>query len=166
MSVEWVLLAGLLFAAGPVAAQRPTTEAAPPAGSFWALDAPTGTVTFTGPTAQPTAPALRQAEHLRAWLTSTCGPHWSELQTQVAQVHYYRGYLPGVHAGVQLQFAVLVFERPAGWRYRLFAFQVRSPTGDPKLVHWLPLHQLLHDPDFGPDVAGFQQQLRKALPGL
>ncbi|WP_151088038.1 hypothetical protein [Hymenobacter baengnokdamensis] len=39
----------------------------------------------------------------------------------------------------------------------LLAFQVRSPTGDPNLVYWLSLHQLLIDSDSQPDVASFQQ---------
>ncbi|WP_191906293.1 hypothetical protein [Hymenobacter baengnokdamensis] len=39
---------------------------------FWPINYPTGTVVFTGPTARPLAPALVQAEHLQAWLTSTC----------------------------------------------------------------------------------------------
>jgi hypothetical protein len=43
----------------------------------------------------------------------------------------------------------------AGWQYTLLAFQVRSPTGEPGLAHWLPLQRLLDDPDFRPDVASF-----------
>jgi hypothetical protein len=41
-----------------------------------------------------------------------------------------------------------------GWQCRLFACEVRSPTGN-DTVHWLPLHQLLNDPDFRPNVLSF-----------
>lgn len=153
-----------LLLAGPAAAQRPTAEAARPAVAFWQFDAPTGTVAFTAPTACPTATALQQAEHLRAWLTRTCST-WAELAADVDSTQHYRGQLAGVHAGVTLTFAVRVSRGPAGWQYRLFACQVSSPTGA-GLVHWLPLHRLLDDPDFRPDVLSFQQQLRQALPRL
>jgi hypothetical protein len=53
-----------------------------------------------------------------------------------------------------------------GWQYILLAFQVRSPTGNPDLVHWLPLERLLDDRDFRPDITNFQQQLQRALPTL
>lgn len=120
---------------------------------------------FNGPTAHPLAPGLAQAEHLRAWLTSTCAT-WTELQTQADSTQRYQGQLRGVHAGVALRFAVQLRRQAAGWQYTLLAFQVRSPTGDPNLVHWLPLHRRLDDPDFRPDVASFQQQLQRALPRL
>jgi hypothetical protein len=111
------------------------------------------------------APALAQAEHLRAWLTSTCSA-WEELQTQADSTQLYQGQLRGVHAGVVLRFAVQVRREHAGWQYILLAFRVRSPTGDPDLVHWLSLERLLNDRDFGPDIKSFQQQLQRALPSL
>ena len=155
----------LLLSAAPAAAQRPTAEAARPAASFWPLNAQTGAVTFTGLVAHPMAPALQQAEHLRAWLTSTCSTTWDELQpTDSTQL--YRGQLRGVHPGVGLRFLVRLSRRPAGWHYQLVLFEVRSPTGQPDLVHWLPLHRLLNDADFRPDVADFQRQLQRALPSL
>ncbi|GAB3637267.1 hypothetical protein GCM10027422_28570 [Hymenobacter arcticus] len=159
----WLLL--FLLIAGPAAAQRPTAEPTRPTASFWPINYPTGTVVFSGPTAQPRAPGLAQAEHLRAWLTSTCST-WAELQVQADSTQLYQGYLRGLHAGVALRFAVQVRRQRAGWQYMLLAFQVRSPTGDPDLVHWLPLRGLLDDPDFRSDVASFQQQLQRALPGL
>jgi hypothetical protein len=110
-------------------------------------------------------PALVQAEHLRAWLTSTCST-WSEQQAQADSTQLYHGQLRGVHAGVVLRFAVQVRRQQSSWQYMLLAFQVRSPTGEPDLVHWLPLQRLLDDPDFRPDVASFQQQLQRALPML
>jgi hypothetical protein len=67
--------------------------------------------------------------------------------------------------GVGLRFAVRLSREPVGWQYRLFACEVRSPTGT-EMVHWLPLHRLLDDPDFRPDVLRFQQQLQRALVGL
>lgn len=156
----------LLAHAAPAAAQRPTAEAARPAGGFWPLDARTGTVVFAAPVAHPTAPALTQAEHLRAWLTQTCGPAWSELQSGAADsAQLYQGQLRGVHAGVVLTFALRVSRQPTGWQYRLFACQVSSPT-TAGITHWLPLHRLLEDADFRPDVRRFQQQLQRALPGL
>jgi hypothetical protein len=158
----WLLL---LASAAPAAAQRPTAEAARPAVSFWPLDAQTGTVAFVAPTRQPTAPALRQAEHARAWLTSTCGKAWSELQTAADSTQLYQGRLQGIHPGVVLNFALRVNRQPAGWQYRLFACQVSSPT-NAGITHWLPLHRLLKDSDFRPDVRSFQQQLQRALPGL
>ncbi|MGI4872856.1 MAG: hypothetical protein ACRYFX_16985 [Janthinobacterium lividum] len=159
------LLWGVLLLATPAAAQRPTAEAARPAGAFWPTNARTGVVAFTGPLRQPTAPALAQAEHLRAWLTSTCTT-WSEVQTSADSAQLYRGQLAGVHEGVGLRFLVRLSRRASGWRYQLLLFDVRSPTGQPGLVHWLPLHRLLNDPDFRPDVADFQRQLQQALPGL
>ena len=71
-----------------------------------------------------------------------------------------------MHAGVALRFAVQVRRERAGWQYTLLAFRVRSPTGNPDLVHWLPLERLLDDRDFGPDITSFQQQLQRALPRL
>jgi hypothetical protein len=155
----------LLLVAVPAAAQRPTAEPARPPASFWPINYPTGTVVFSAPTVHPLAPGLVQAEHLRAWLTSTCAT-WTELQIQADSTQLYQGQLRGVHAGVTLRFAVQVRRQPIGWQYTLLAFQVRSPTGDPDLVHWLALHRLLDDPDFRPDVVSFQQQLQRALPGL
>jgi hypothetical protein len=143
-----------LLLAGPVAAQRPTAEAAQPPAPFWPIDAATGTVVFRSPTARPLAPALAQAEHLRAWLTGTCST-WGEQQAQADSTQLYQGQLRGVHAGVVLRFAVQVRRQRAGWQYTLLAFQVRSPTGEPGLAHWLPLQRLLDDPDFRPDVASF-----------
>lgn len=158
----------LLLGVSPVApalAQRPTAERARPvASSFWPLDGPTGTVVFRGPTAQPLVPALRQAEHLRAWLRRTCSS-WTELQTQADSTQLYQGQLAGVHPGVALRFTLQLRRGPAGWQYQLLAFQVRSPTRSDS-VHWLPLARLLDDPDFRPDVRRFQQQLQRALPGL
>jgi hypothetical protein len=159
----WLLL--FLLVAGPAAAQRPTAEAARPATPFWPINYPTGTVVFTAATARPFAPALTQAEHLRAWLASTCST-WTELQTQKDSTQLYQGQLSGVHAGVALRFAVQVRREQAGWQYILLAFRVRSPTGYPDLVHWLPLERLLDDRDFRPDIASFQQQLQRALPTL
>lgn len=155
----------LLLLAVPAAAQRPTAEPAPPAVSFWPINYPTGTVVFSGPTVHPLAPGLAQAEHLRTWLTSAC-VMWTELPTQADSTQLYQGQFRGVHAGVALRFAVQVRRQRAGWQYTLLAFQVRSPTGDPDLVHWLPLHRLLDDPDFRPDVTSFQKQLQRALPML
>jgi hypothetical protein len=69
-----------------------------------------------------------------------------------------------VHEGVVLRFAVQVRRQRIGWQYTLLAFQVRSPTGEPGLAHWLPLQRLLDDPDFRPTVASSQQQLHRVLP--
>lgn len=159
----WLLL--LLVTISPAVAQRPTAEAANPAVSFWPINYPTCTVVFTAPTVRPLASALVQAEHLRIWLTTTCST-WTELQTQVDSTQLYQGQLRGVHAGVALRFAVQVRRERAGWQYVLLAFRVRSPTGNPDLVHWLPLERLLDDRDFGPDITSFQQQLQLALPSL
>ena len=158
-------LFGLVFLAGPAVAQRPTAESTRPVSIFWPLDARTGTVIFTAPTARPTASALWQAEHLRAWLTQICGSEWSELRAEADSSQLYQGQLRGVHAGVALRFGVRVSRQLPGWQYRLFACEVRSPTGT-DVVHWLPLHRLLDDPDFRPDVTRFQQQLQRALVGL
>lgn len=79
MVKDWLLL--FLLLASPAAAQRPTAEAVQPTVYFWPINYPTGTVVFTAPTARPVASALVQAEHLRAWLTSTCSM-WTELQMQ------------------------------------------------------------------------------------
>ena len=146
-------------------AQRPTAEATHITTSFWPLDARTGTVAFTAPTAQPAASALWQAEHLRGWLRQTCGTAWGEWRVAADSAQLYQGQLPGVHAGVRLRFAVRLQRAPTGWQYRLFACEVRSPTGM-EVVHWLPLHRLLDDPDFRPDISSFQQQLQRALPNL
>jgi hypothetical protein len=155
----------LLLTAGPVAAQRPTAEPARLATSFWPLDAVTGTVVFTGPTRQPLAPALVQAEYLRAWLTSTCST-WAELPSQVDSTQYYRGQLRGVHEGVALSFAVRVSRRPlVGWQYMLLGFRVGAPTGE-GLVQWAPLQRVLEDRDYQLDLRSFQQQLQRALPSL
>lgn len=159
------LLLCLLLLAVPANAQRPTAEPARPPASFWPINYPTGTVVFSGPTLHPLAPSLVQAEHLRAWLTSTCVT-WTELQTQADSTQLYRGQLRGVHAGVALRFAMQVRWQRTGWQYTLLAFQVRSPNGNPSVVHWLPLRGLLDDPDFRPDVVSFQQQLQRALPML
>jgi hypothetical protein len=131
----------LLLFASPAAAQRSTAEAAQPAAPFWPIDATTGTVVFRSPTAHSLAPALAQAEHLRAWLTSTCST-WGEQQAQADSTQLYQGQLHGVHAGVVLRFAVQVRRQRAGWQYTLLAFQVRSPTREPGLAHWLPLQRL------------------------
>jgi hypothetical protein len=158
-----------LFTTGTALAQRPTAEAARSATSFWPLDARTGAVVFTGPTARPSASALWQAEHLRTWLTQACGREWSELRVEVRagadSAQLYRGQLRGMHPDVGLRFAVRVRRELAGWQYQLFACEVRSPTGT-AIVHWLPLHRLLDDPDFRPDVRSFQSQLQRTLPGL
>lgn len=155
----------LLARAAPAAAQRPTAEAARPAGGFWPLDARTGTVVFAAPVAHPTASALAQAEHVRAWLPQVCGSAWSELASGADSTQLYQGQFRGMHAGVGLTFALRVNRRPMGWQYRLFACQVSSPT-NAGITHWLPLHRLLDDADFRPDVRCFQQQLQRALPGL
>jgi hypothetical protein len=160
-----VLFLSLLLLASPAAAQRPTAEAARPPATFWPIDATTGTVVFRSPTARPLSAALAQAEHLRAWLTNTCST-WGEQQAQSDSTQLYQGQLNGVHAGVVLRFAVQVRRERVGWQYTLLAFQVRSPTGEPGLAHWLPLQRLLDDPDFRPDMASFQQQLQRALPAL
>ncbi|MVN78100.1 hypothetical protein GO988_17355 [Hymenobacter sp. HMF4947] len=158
-------LVPLLLLATPAFAQRPTAEAAPPAVSFWPLDAATGTVVFTAPTARPRVPALGQAEHLRAWLSSTCAD-WTELPSQADSTQFYRGQLRGVHAGVLLNFAVRVSRRPlVGWQYMLLGFRVGAPTGA-GLVQWVPLHRVLDDRDYQSDLTSFQQQLQRALPGL
>jgi hypothetical protein len=102
---------------------------------------------------------------VRAWLTSTCGKAWSELQTASDSTQLYQGRLQGVHAGVVLNFALRISRQPNGWQYRLFACQVSSPT-NAGITHWLPLHRLLEDSDFRPDVRSFQQQLQRTLPGL
>lgn len=154
----------LLLPAGPAVAQRLTAEAARPTTSFWPLDVPTGTVVFTGRPAQPLAPALGQAQHLRAWLTSTCAS-WAEVASPGDSIQYYRGQLRGVHTGVVLRFTVRVSRPPTGWQYMLVGFRVGAPTGA-GLVQWVPLHRLLNDPDFRPDVQRFQQQLQRALPTL
>lgn len=154
----------LLLATSTAFAQRPTAEAATLAVPFWPINYPTGTVVFTGSTLHPLAPALAQAEHLRAWLNSTCST-WVELQTQADSTQLYQGQLRGVHTGVALRFAVQVRRQRVGWQYNLLAFQVRSPTGE-AVVHWLPLHRLLDDQDFEPDITSFQQQLQRALPKL
>ena len=156
------LVCSLLFTTSAALAQRPTAEVARLATSFWPLDARTGAVVFVAPVAQPTASALAQAEHLRIWLTKVCGTEWSELRAGAESAQLYRGQLLGVHAGVSLRFAVRLSRAPAGWQYQFFACEVRSPTGT-DVVHWLPLHRLLDDPDFRPDVLSFQQQLQRAL---
>lgn len=158
-------ICGLLVVAGPIAAQRPTAEVARSAVSFWPLDPQTGAVAFSGAVVRPTAPALAQAEHARAWLTSTCST-WVELQTSADSAQLYQAQLRGVHAGVALRFLVRLSRRPAGWHYQLVLFEVCSPTGHPDVVHYLPLQRLLNDPDFRPDVASFRQQLQRALPRL
>jgi hypothetical protein len=155
----------VLLLANPALAQRPTAEVARPVEGFWPVEASSGTVVFTAPTARPVAPARWQAEHLRTWLTQTCGTAWSEYQARVDSVLLYHGQLSGLHAGVGLRFVIRVSRQPAGWQYRLFACEVRSPTGT-DVVHWLPLHRLLDDSDFRPDVLHFQQQLQRALPSL
>jgi len=154
-----------LFTTSTAMAQRPTAEAVRTATIFCPLDARTGTVVFTAPTARPAAAALWQAEHLRSWLTQTCGTAWGELRVGADSVQLYQGQLRGVHAGVGLRFAVRLSREAGSWQYRLFACEVRSPTGT-NVVHWLPLHRVLDDPDFRPDVLRFQQQLQRALPGL
>ena len=160
-----VFLPLFLLLAVTAAAQRPTAEKAWVLTPFWPLDATTGTVVFRGSPVRPLLSALVQAEHLRTWLTGTCSA-WTELHTQTDSTQLYQGQLRGVHAGVALRFAIQLRRQQAGWQYALLGFQVCSPTGDPSLVHWLPLHQLLTDPDFKPDVASFQQQLQQALPAL
>ncbi|MVN78833.1 hypothetical protein GO988_21085 [Hymenobacter sp. HMF4947] len=155
----------LLLLTGSAFAQRPTAEPVPQATDFWPLDAPTGTVVFRAPTARPRVPALRQAEHLRAWLSSTCAD-WKELPSQADSTQFYRGQLRGVHAGGLLSFAVRVCRRPlVGWQYMLLGFRVGAPTGAGS-VQWVPLHRVLDDRDYQPDVSSFQQQLQRALPGL
>jgi hypothetical protein len=161
----WPLTFLLLIAPLVVAAQRPTAEAARSAVSFWPLDARTGAVVFVAPMSHPAVSALTQAEHVRAWLTQTCGPSWSELAGGVDSAQLYRGQLRGAHAGVELKFALRVSRQAGSWQYRLFTCEVRSPTGS-EVVHWLPLHQLLDDPDFQPHVLSFQQQLQRTLPRL
>jgi len=156
----WVVLA-----AGPVHAQRPTAEAARAPVSFWPLDARTGTVVFTAPTRRPAASARWQAEHVRGWLTQLCGMSWDEQQAGADSVQLYQGQLRGVHPGVALRFTARLKRESAGWQYQLFTCEVRSPTGT-QVVHWLPLHRLLDDPDFRPDVRSFQQQLQVALSTL
>ena len=160
---RWLLL--FLFLSYSASAQLPTAEAAKPAVLFWPINYPTGTVVFTAPTARPLASALVQAEYMRTWLASTCSD-WDELRAQADSTQLYRGRLLGVHAGVALRFAVQVRRERTGWQYMLLAFQVRSPTGNPDLVHWLPLEKLLDDRDFRPDIISFQQQLQRALPTL
>lgn len=160
------LLLGWLLVALPAAAQRPVAEAARPVVAFWPLDPRTGAVSFTGPMRQPAVPALVQAEHARAWLAGTCTGGWGEIQAGADSAQLYQGQLRGVHVGVGLRFALRLARRPAGWQYQLLGFEVRSPTGRPDVVHWLPLHRLLDDPDFRPDVLDFQQQLQKALDKL
>jgi hypothetical protein len=91
---------------------------------------------------------------------------WTELQTQADSTQLYQGQLRGVHAGVALRFAIQVRREQADWQYMLLAFRVRSPTGNPGLVHWLPLERLLDDRDFSLDITSFQQQLQRALPSL
>ena len=140
-------------------------EAARPLGSFWPLDARTGAVVFVAPTSRLAVSVLAQAEHVRAWLNQTCGPNWSELASGTDSAQLYQGQLRGVHAGVLLRFALRVSRQAGSWQYRLFACEVRSPTGS-DIVHWLPLHRLLDDPDFRPDVLRFQQQLQRLLPSL
>jgi len=157
-------LLGLLASYLPAQAQRPTAEVASASGSFWPLEATTGAVRFTGPTGHPLAAGRRQAEHLRAWLTSTC-PDWQEFQTLVDSTQLYQGQLRGVHPGVVLRFVGQLQRLPTGWHYQLLAFQVGAPTGE-GLVQYVPLARVLADADYRADVASFQQQLQRALPQL
>lgn len=154
----------LLALALPAWAQRPTAEPARPTVGFWPLDAASGTVVFAGPAAHPGPTPLANAEHLRAWLTGA-GATWSEYQSGNDSTLLFRGQLAGAHPGVVLAFAVRARLRTAGLYYRLALFEVGAPNGE-GLVQWIPLHRLLDDPDFRPDVTHFQQQLQWALPGL
>jgi hypothetical protein len=158
----WFLL--LMLTTNLVLAQCPIAEVAQVSGNFWPLESTTGAVHFTGPTAHPLAADLHQAEHLRAWLTSTCSA-WTELQTQADSTQRYQGQLRGVHVGVVLRFAVRLQRQPSGWQYHLLAFQVGAPTGE-GLVQYVPLAQVLADSDYRADVVSFQQQLQRALPQL
>ena len=72
----------------------------------------------------------------------------------------------GVHPGAVLNFAVRVSWRPlVSWQYQLLGFRVGAPTRA-GLVQWVPLHRLLKDPAFRPDITSFHQQLQHALPSL
>jgi hypothetical protein len=148
---------------GSAIAQRATAEPARVATSFWPLDAVMGTVVFTW---QPLAHALVQAEHLRAWLISTCSM-WTELTTsQADSTQYYRGRLRGVHQDMALSFAIRVSRRQlVGWQYMLLGFRVGAPTGE-GLVQWAPLQRVPEDRDDQVDLRSFQQQLQRTLPGL
>ena len=156
----------LLCTALPVAAQHPT-KAIPTLALFWRLDAQTGKIAFAGPTAQATAPASEQAEHVRAWMASTCnGLKWWEEKTGTDSTQLYKGLLRGVRPGVGLGFEVHLRHCPSGWQYVLTDCLVRSPTGQPTSAPWLPLEHQLHEVDFRADVDSFQQQLQQALPSL
>lgn len=154
----------LLALALPARAQRPTAEPVRPVVGFWPLDAASGAVVFAGPAAHPGPTPLDNAEHLRAWLTGA-GATWSEYQSGNDSTLLFRGQLAGVHPGVVLAFALRARLRATGFYYRLALFEVGAPNGE-GLVHWMPLHRRLDDPDFRPDVARFQQQLQRALPQL
>ncbi|MGI4872691.1 MAG: hypothetical protein ACRYFX_16140 [Janthinobacterium lividum] len=128
-----------LPAAGP-ASCRPTSRprwCRPPGCGLLAGGSPDGGSSVHGAGGSPhgpgpgagRAPAGLAHQHLR---------YRDELQaTDSSQL--YRGQLRGVHEGVGLRFLVRLSRRPAGWRYQLLRFEVRSPTGQPGLVHWLPL---------------------------
>lgn len=97
-------------------------------------------------------------------MASTCkGLKWWEEKTSTDSTQFYKGLMRGVHQGVGLGFEVHMRHRPSGWQYVLTDCLVRSPTGDPKLAHWLPLERLLKTADFQADVDNFQQ-LQQALP--
>jgi hypothetical protein len=93
----------------------------------------------------------------KAVSAQTCGTEWSELRAGADSAQLYQNQLRGVQVGVGLRFAVRLSRAPAGWQYRLFACEVRSPTGTDVV------HRLLDDPYFRPDMLSFQQQLQRAL---
>lgn len=164
MRVRPVLFGLLLLSARPALAQRPVAEMRSPAGGFWAVDY-RGLVGFTGPAARPQVGPLAQAEHVRAWLTRTCGTSWQEQQTGQDSVQVYRGQLTGKHVGTILTFTLRLARQPGGWVYRLGSCQVGAPTGEGQ-VQWLPLHRVLGEVDFQADVQAFQRQLQGTLPSL
>lgn len=152
------LLLGALLRSAPVAAQ------ALPIDPFWPREPATGAVQFDGHSRLKGETPAQSADHLRLWLTAYFSD-WKEYTYGDTTKLFFTARLRGLHKGVVLRCAVGAKLEPNGFRFILSQFKVGAPNGA-GTVFWHPLHQLLNDPDFRPDINQFQQELQQALANL
>ena len=143
----------------------PAAGQALPINPFWPREPVTGAVQFDGHSRLKGETPAQSAQHLRLWLTAYF-VDWTEhgYNGDTTKL-FFRASMRGLHEAVVLRCAVGAKLEPNGFRYILSQFKVGAPNGQGTMF-WHPLHQLLDDPDFRPDLDQFQQELLQALESL
>ena len=74
----------------------------------------------------------------------------------------FRASMRSLARGVELQFTLRTVVHLRGYRYQVANLEIGAPTQG-GLVQWLPLHRVLNNPDFRPEVDEFRTRLALAL---